>query len=156
WDFNGDGRTDQVSVSTSADDVSVSLARGDGSFVPASLLASARYSTPLVADFNGDGTDDVCEINSAGEILYRQGRPHEPGTFDPPVKINPGSPSRDLAYVVTEGGPMLAAVDDGSDAVSLYRWSAGSFVKDTSLATGPLPAQIAAADLNGDGREDLV
>src|SRR5262249_39068451 len=27
---------------------------------------------------------------------------------------------------------------------------------DTSLATGPLPAQIAAADLNGDGQDDLV
>jgi hypothetical protein len=156
WDFNGDGRPDQVSVNASTNDVSVSLASGDGTYVPASLLASARYSTPLVADFNGDGTDDVCEVNSAGEIFYRQGRPNEPGTFDPPIKINPGSPARDLAYVVTAGGPMLAAVDDGSDTVSLYRWTPDGFVKTASLLTGRLPAQIAAADLNGDGREDLV
>jgi hypothetical protein len=156
WDFNGDGRPDQVSVNASTNDVSVSLANADGTFVPASLLASGRYSTPLVADFNGDGTDDVCEINSAGEILYRQGRPKEPGTFDPPIKINPGSPARDLAYVVTAGGPMLAAVDDGSDTVSLYRWTRDGFVKTASLATGRLPAQIGAADLNGDGQDDLV
>ena len=46
--------------------------------------------TPLVADVNGDGTDDVLVVDAAGDILYRQGIPGQPGTFDPPVTINPG------------------------------------------------------------------
>ena len=49
-------------------------------------------ATPLVADVNGDGTDDVLVVDGAGNILYRQGVPGQPGTFEPPVTINPGVP----------------------------------------------------------------
>ena len=45
--------------------------------------------TPLVADVNGDGTDDVLVVDGAGNILYRQGIPGQPGTFEPPVTVNP-------------------------------------------------------------------
>ena len=51
---------------------------------------------------------------------------------------------------------MLASVDARDDAVSLYAWRDGGFVRLGSLATGRLPAQIVAADLNGDGWTDLV
>ena len=42
------------------------------------------------------------------------------------------------------------------NAVSLYAYRDGGFVQVGSLATGLLPAQIIAADLNGDGLTDLV
>ena len=51
---------------------------------------------------------------------------------------------------------MLASVDATDDAVSLYAWGDGSFVLIGSLPTGSLPAQIATADLTGDGWDDLV
>ena len=51
---------------------------------------------------------------------------------------------------------MLASVDAHDNAVSLYAYRDGGFVQVGSLATGPLPAQIIAADLNGDGLTDLV
>ena len=51
---------------------------------------------------------------------------------------------------------MLASVDAHDNAVSLYAYRDGGFVKVGSLATGRLPAQIIAADLNGDGWTDLV
>ena len=57
------------------------------------------HATPLVADVNGDGTDDVLVVDGAGDILYRQGIPGQPGSFVPPVTVNPGSPSRDIAWV---------------------------------------------------------
>jgi hypothetical protein len=155
-DFNGDGLPDRFSVNSTFDDVLIDLGNVDGMFVASSLLATAPYATPVIADWNGDGTADVFEINAAGEVLYRQGRPREPGTFDPPLTIDPGTHARDLAVVATAQGPMLAAVDDGSDSVSLYLWRAGSFVRVASLATGRLPAQIVAADVSGDGWADLV
>ncbi len=56
----------------------------------------------------------------------------------------------------TAEGPLLASVDAQDDAVSLYAYRDGAFVLVGSLATGRLPAQIIAADLNGDGWDDLV
>ena len=55
-------------------------------------FATTPHATPLVADVNGDGTDDVLVVDGAGNILYRQGIPGQPGTFEPPVTVNPGYP----------------------------------------------------------------
>ena len=155
-DFNGDGRPDLAAVN-GAGAVSVLLGNGDGTFVDAGQFATTPHATPLVADVNGDGTDDVLVINSAGDILYRLGIPGHPGTFEPPVTVNPGYPSRDITWVPNTGqGQLLASVDARDDAVSLYAWRYGGFVRVGSLATGHLPAQIIAADLNDNGWDDLV
>jgi len=156
-DFNGDGRADLATANTEANSVSVLLGEGGGTFVGPSQFATTPRATPLVADVNRDGTDDVLVVDGSGNILYRQGIPGHPGTFQPPVTINLGCPSRDIAWVPnTTFGPLLASVDSQDDAVSLYAFRNGSFARVGSLATGQRPAQIIAADLNHDGFDDLV
>ncbi len=158
-DFNGDGRPDLAAVAAvnGAGAVSLLLGNGDGTFEDAGQFATTPHATPLVADVNGDGTDDVLVIDSAGDILYRLGIPGHPGTFEPPVTVNPGCPSRDIAWLPNTGqGQLLASVDARDDAVSFYAWRYGGFVRVGSLATGHLPAQIIAADLNDNGWDDLV
>ena len=141
------------------------LGNGDGTFVDAGQLATAPHATPLVADVNGDGTDDVLVVDGAGDILYRQGIPGQPGTFEPPVTVNPPLPdgsnpyaSRDIAWLPnTDQGPVLASVDAHDNDISFYAYRDGGFVRlSGSLTTGQLPAQIIAADLSGDGLTDLV
>jgi hypothetical protein len=156
-DLNGDGRLDLAGINWFSSTYAIALGRGDGTFVDPGQLAITPHAMPLVADVNGDGTDDVLVVDGHGNILYRQGIPGQPGTFEPPITVNPGFPARDLAWLPnTDQGPLLASVDAHDDAVSFYAYRNGGFVRLGSLATGRLPAQIIAADLNRDGPDDLV
>src|SRR5262249_61671823 len=104
----------------------------------------------------GDGAPDVSVVDAAGDIPYRAGRPGQPGRFAPPITVNPGDPSRDIAFVTIGQGPALASVDAHDDAISFFVLRSTGFVLVGKLATGPQPAQILSADLDQNGRIDLV
>jgi hypothetical protein len=156
-DFNGDGRTDLVVSGRFGlqSGFQVKLSLGNDQFADPGTLAASIQNTPLLAD-PGDGTQDVFVINQSGSILWRPGNPAIPGSFGPPITVNPGFPSRDITFVTTERGPLLASVDLKDNAVSLYQYSGGVFVRIGSLATGTLPTRIVAGDLTGNGIGDLL
>ncbi len=154
-DFTGDGRYDLAIARTSPAEVQVRLSNGDGTFSPPFFDADSR-GAPLIADLTGDGTPDVSLIDAAGDILFRVGLLGEPGSFAPPIVFNQGYPSRGIAFVETDQGPILASLDADDNAVSLYQWQRSGFLRIGSVATGGLPAQILSADLNGSGWNDLV
>jgi hypothetical protein len=155
-DFTGSGRTDVVIVRKSPDDVEVRLSKNDGTFADPSAVDLVRRETPLVADLNGDGAPDVTVVDAAGDILYRAGRPGQPGSFASPVTVNPGDPSRDIAFVVTNQGRLLASVDARDNFISLFALRSTGFVLIAKLATGQQPAQILEADLDGNNVSDLI
>ena len=152
-DFNGDVRVDLAGVGTG---LFVKLNQGADTFSDPRALPAAMHATPVLADLNGDGVDDLLVIDQAGQILWRKGQAGEPGSFEPPVTVNPDHPARDLTIVPTRQGPLIASVDAKDDAVSLYAYRGGGFARVGSLPTGLLPAQIESADLTGDGNADLV
>ena len=155
-DFTGNRDLDLAIGLEDPGSVAIELNQGDGQFAQPASVGLVPRNTPLVADLNGDGVPDVTIVDGAGDILFRQGVPDEPGSFEPPITINSGFPSRDIAAVVTRQGTLLASVDAEDNAVSLFAYHDGLFSRVVRLATGPEPAQIVSADLNGSGEDDLI
>ena len=104
-----------------------------------------------MADLNGDGIPDVTIVDGAGDILFRQGVPDQPGSFEPPITINSGFPSRDIAAVNTSQGILLASVDAMTTPSRCSR-TAMEIPPGGLAADRPEPAQIVSADLDGQRR----
>jgi hypothetical protein len=171
-DINSDGKPDLVvahEVSSFGGGVNVLLGKGDGSFVPASPeVGMGLRNTPYLADLTGEGAADSVILDRSGNILFRQVRPGAGSPFGPPVILNPGRPARDLTVLRTAARRAVATADAGADpdlspvghfvyTVSLYAYGAGGqFRRTTAFSTPLLPTRLAAADLTGDGLDDLV
>lgn len=155
-DFTGDGRSDLAIGRGGPNSVAIELNQGGGDFNQPGPVGLVPRNTPLVAEFSGDGVPDVAIVDGAGDILFRAGVPGQPGTFAPPITINAGYPSRDIAAVAISRGTLLASVDATDNAVSVYGYNNGQFTCLGKLPTGAEPAQIVSADLEGNDEDDLV
>ena len=179
-DVNNDGKPDLVIANqcTGPDFCGVPgvlgilLANGDGTFQSAVTYASggSYLNAVAVADLNGDGKPDLVAANghesSIGVLLGTGDSTFEPavtyasGAFDP-VAIT-------VADVNGDGKPDLLVTNlcaSGCDNISPPQGSVdvllgkgdGTFRKAVSYASGGYFAfSIAVADLNGDGRPDVV
>lgn len=170
-DLDGDGNTDVV-LPLSDGTISVVLGRGLGRFAPPALYAVPTTSVDMaLGDLDGNGSLDIAVVsidytNASGpgavSVLLNRGD----GTFLPAVSYllsdSPGAVAigdadhdgdRDL-FVVSglsgSGGGVRVLLNDGSGSFGspiLYSTRAG-----TELGT----LMVAAVDVNGDGRTDIV
>lgn len=153
-DFNGDGRADVVAVNSST--LTVGLGNADGSLAPVGSIGVVGASTAAVADFNGDGELDVFTVQGA--------LPRLNGLFDVGAVVPPPQNLRDLRRAVAsdlngDGRMDVAALDNSSsppaEIVTLIGDGTGKF----TIAVVPTvhkPVAIGVADLNGDGRPDIL
>jgi len=167
-DLNGDGKPDlAVSAELSCyplycAGVNVLLGNGDGSFQPAvtyNTNGSNAYAV-AVADLNGDGKPDLAVTSdSSVDILLGNGD----GTFQAAVTYGgtlTWSPvvsdvNGDGALDIVAAGNCCANTD-GSLGV-LLRNGDGTFQTAVSFSSGGYTAiSDAVADLNGDGKPDVV
>jgi len=156
-DLKNTGNLDVVTAN--AGDGTVSVLMGDSQFRTSTPANGVTLrNVPYLRDLNGDGVPDALVLDSSGEVLYRRGLAGAPDEFAPPVVINPGHPARDATVYQTARGWAVAAVDKGQNSVSLYTWNgaSNSFDRTVAFATGDLPVRVAAADLTGNGLDDLV
>lgn len=164
-DINGDQRPDILTANHGNSTAGVLLGQENGDFAPVRTYSSGANSHPeglALADVNQDGRLDILTANQGSNsvgVLLGQGN----GDFVAASTYHAGSPHGPyavaLADVNGDGRPdILTANLYNHTAGVLLGQAGGGFAAVRSYPTGPntFPMALAVADLNGDGRPDVV
>lgn len=158
-DFDGDGKVDMVMHTNTPERLWFYKGNGDGTFQApvASSPGIANLFSAATADLNGDGHLDLI-FGTYGAIIVLLG--NGDGTFGQPAYYSvPGGDAQSLALGDFNGdGKIDVAVGGANDAIVFPGLGDGTFGAAQVFATGfhGGTAYVHTADLNGDGRPDLV
>jgi hypothetical protein len=157
-DLTGDGNTDVVQVfQTSFIDPLFNNSLNGPVFDASLLPQQAAAAPPTFVDVNGDGVADALTLAGNGNILLRFGLAN--GSFQAPLLVNAGLPARAFTVYHEGASVRLATIDRSGQHVYLFSLGADgrlAFLQELTNAQASFPAALAAADLNGDGLDDLV
>jgi hypothetical protein len=157
-DFNKDGALDIVVGDTASG--SLLLGNGDGTFRVGSPVGASNAVFFAVADFNGDGNLDLVSAdNSADTIQLLTGNGNGAFTLKSSYLVATPPIALVAADFNGDGIPDFAAADEavnnaGSN-ITVFESSGGRYVKK-KYSFGDEPRLIVAADINLDGKLDLV
>jgi hypothetical protein len=157
-DFYGDGHLDLAVADMVGSDVQIVRNNGDGTFTQGPTIPIDGNPFSVTAgDFYGNGQLDLAAVGFYGgnlTILQDEGD----ANFMPLQELSAGA--IDTAVMAADfnatGPPELAVASAGDDTVRLFQDQGGQFVPSVVLRAPTTPFQLAAADLTGDGRLDLI
>jgi len=156
-DFNNDGNLDFFTLDGEYFKAHVFLGNGDGSFKARSTYSEAGTSSPIFADFNGDGHGDIAAGDNAPgsnniKILFGNGD----GSFRASITYFSGPQPFNFHTSDLDGdGDMdFVAANSGNSTTSvLLNNGNGTFKAPTTYANA-LRARV--GDFNGDGAVDFA
>jgi hypothetical protein len=174
FDVDGDGKLDAVIVDGGLPGtVWTALGNGDGTFqTPTSFaLTGGRGESPVFADLNGDGFLDIAEDDAAtGELTVylatsatQYGPPTQFATSD---GVN-DSCSNTVGDLTGDGNPEIAAANCDDNTITIYvnngdgtfktgAYFSAAIAPSNNSVVGVGPLGLTIADVNGDGRGDVI
>lgn len=166
-DLNQDGNLDLVVSNADGITVLLQTSATPGQFQRQPTIAVPNGGTAgiAIADVNGDGKNDI--IATAADLMVYLQNPSVPGSFLPPVHYTVGAqPCAVLAQDLNGDDRLDLAVAnlgsaDGSVKANLSVLlqnpaAPGTFLPAANYTTDTRSWTIAAGDLNGDGKPDLI
>jgi VCBS repeat protein len=154
-DLNGDGIPDLLVPSNGT--VVAYLGNGDGTFTQKSTTATPTGGFLALGDFNHDGKLDFA---TSGNLLALG---NGDGTFQAPVQMIPDLAANNIAAGDLKGDgwtDLVLTLTEDSYIYVLRNNRHGGFTKTAIHAVDGRflinPGQVALADLNGDGKLDIV
>jgi flagellin-like hook-associated protein FlgL len=165
-DFNNDGILDVANVIDTTGDIRIRFGIGDGTFNTGITLspqvASGRVLDVHIADVNGDGKLDVLSTNTGSTFNVFLGSGD--GTFSGPTSYSYSATTNQDGRGITTGdfngdGKVDVAVANftGTNVSILYGNGDGSYGSASTVSFGgTAPSELAAIDVDGDGKDELV
>lgn len=172
-DLNGDGIPDLVTGNSGSDSIGILLGTGGGQFAVAQEFAPSPASNfPLdvqLADLNTDGKLDLVFLSTNDPEVETDAAPPRvvrvlgkgDGTFDPEsaVRVETGPSPRGLAASDLDGDGDVDVVTAHAGETNVYLLAgngSGGFLRGAALRAGGTANSAAFADVNADGRPDIV
>lgn len=162
-DFDDNGALDLAAGLRFSKMVSVVLGRGDGTFPSLSRVTFNVLGAPMetgVADFDGDGRQDLAVTIDSGTVAVRLGQ--APGGFTDPIYYDTGTlapwpNALEIDDLNSDGAPDLVIGNRrANDVAVLLGAGDGTFAARTEYPTGADPRAVRVGDFDGDGFLDIV